>query len=141
MSSRTTIKSVPETISFFRLDKCARASKTTAGLIFAKVCNSLRRASSPVSGRLSLGRSSYLGPPIAAINTASTSFTFFLVSSGKGEPVLSIATPPRSNSIYSKLGTRTFRTFTVSSVISGPIPSPGINAIVFFVVIPKILAN
>jgi len=66
---------------------------------------------------------------MAASNTASAALALARVSSGSGEPVSSMAMPPRSAS--SKVNVTSWRTpiaprtLTASAVISGPMPSPG----------------
>jgi hypothetical protein len=50
-----------------------------------------------------------------------------MVASGSGVPVASTAATPASWSSHSNEIPVALSTFTVSEVISGPMPSPGIN--------------
>ena len=88
-------------------------------------------ASSPVSGRSSRGLPSHFGPPMAAMRMESAAWQLLSVASGQGEPVASMAQPPRSCSSNSKLtpavSPAATRAFTVAAVISGPMPSPGLR--------------
>ena len=120
--------STPWITSGFRLDAFINSSYTIAGLRFANVPISLRRPSNPVSGRKCLSSVSHFGPPIAPKRTASHFFTPWIVASGNGTPVSSMAAPPSNISSYLRLNpcvTETASsTFIASSMISGPIPSP-----------------
>ncbi len=153
--------STPSTTSRFRVEASARCESTTAGRRFAKVPRPALRFSSPFSGlcsggrashlylkaseplytarRLSVGRILQLGlgsclyPPIAANSTASEVLQICRVSSGRGEPVASMAAPPMRASVKSKLtpsmSPATFRRSTATLEISGPMPSPDSTAI------------
>ena len=106
--------------------------------MLAKRPRALRIFSSPCSGlTLAVGSLSYFGSPIAPKRTASDSMHTLCVESGYGSPWRSIATAPISAYLYTNscenLSATASRAFTACAVISGPMPSPGSTAIVFFI--------
>mmetsp|Transcript_1316 Transcript_1316/g.3105 ORF Transcript_1316/g.3105 Transcript_1316/m.3105 type:complete len:206 (-) Transcript_1316:94-711(-) len=135
-SSRTIMISTPDTTSRFKVDASASWGNTWAGRRFAKAFSPERRPRSPRSGRSSGGMVSHLYPPMAESSTASEALHIVMVSSGRGTPVASMAAPPMSASWNSRLCpsalTAALRTFTATSVISGPMPSPG-SRVIFLV--------
>ena len=91
---------------------------------------------SAFSGRISESTLSHFGPPTAPNSTASLSFADSIVSCGSGMPNASIAAPPALSSLVkisiSFLEAAASNTSIAAVVISGPIPSPGITAILYF---------
>src|SRR4051812_2955531 len=88
-----------------------------------------RRPSSPCSGRGASGSVvSHFGPPTAPSSTASASRQPARVSSGRGDPVASIAAPPTKYS-ENVNPSSALSTSTAEATTSGPIPSPGRRAI------------
>ena len=137
VSSRTTTMSRPPSmISGLRGEASASSSKTMAGRRFAKSPSSFLSPSRARSGLSSPGRSSHFGPPTAPRRTASDAFAISTVSSGRHLPVSSIAAPPASTYVYSKvcpnLSPTASRTLVASSITSGPMPSPFTTAILYF---------
>src|SRR3712207_3926394 len=129
VSSRTTSRSVPSMTS--RLSGLASSSeaKGLTGRRFANRPRPSRIPSSPCSGRgLSGSVVSHFGPPTAPSRTASESRQPARVSSGRAEPVASIAAPPTRYSVNEKPSSA-LRTSTAEATTSGPIPSPGKRAI------------
>ena len=138
VSSRTTTKSKPPPInSSFSGQAFFNCGNKSAGRRLQKSPNPLRMARSPASGRR-LGGSSYhfdspTLPPTAPSSTESLSLAVLRASSVNGTPVASMETPPISTSLY--LNSCPYFVPTASSTlhasrtISGPIPSPGITAI------------
>src|SRR4051794_34256004 len=128
VSSRTTSRSVPWRTSRLSGLASRSASKGLTGRRLANRPRPERRPSRPCSGRgLSGSVVSHLGPPTAPSSTASASRQAAMVSSGKADPVASIATPPTRCSVNVKLSTAR-RTSTAEATTSGPIPSPGRRA-------------
>ena len=82
------------TTSFFKVEAETRASKTNAGLRFAKSSNSFLKPKSPASGLFDLSTSSHFDPPTAPNNTASEFFAFSKTELVKGSPLTSYEAPP-----------------------------------------------
>src|SRR5579872_1820687 len=120
--------SVPETISFFNGEESTSAGHIFTGRRFAYSPSALRIPSSPFSGRRSGGSLSNSGDPTAPSSVASAASALFSVSSGSGDPVLRIATPPISPSLNSSecpnFFATTCKTPTAARVTSEPTPSP-----------------
>src|SRR5690606_24688586 len=127
-------KSVPKITCFFKGDLLTRVGKTFTGLILVKSSNSLLNCSNPCSGRtLALGLESYFKVPIVPNRIASESLQSLVVTSGKGFPYCSMATPPITPSVklkwWLKVSSTACRHFLDWANISGPIPSPRKRAI------------
>ena len=75
------------------------------------------------------------GWPIAPNRIASNLRSSSMALSGRVSPVLLYLSPPKSNSVNStlklNLSAAASSTFTASTVTSGPVPSPGITAILY----------
>src|SRR4051812_46906989 len=128
VSSRTTSRSVPSMRSRLSGLASSSASKGLTGRRLANRPRPSRRPSSPCSGRgLSGSVVSHCGPPTAPSRTASASRQAAMVSSGRGDPVASMAAPPMRCSENVK-PSRARRTSTAEATTSGPIPSPGRRA-------------
>src|SRR3954468_14219684 len=128
VSSRTTSRSVPSRIS--RLSGLASSSDANGltGRRLAKSPSPSRMPSRPCSGRGFAGSVvSHCGPPTAPRRMASASRHPARVSSGRGEPVASMAAPPIRYS-ENVNPSSALRTSTAEATTSGPIPSPGRRA-------------
>src|SRR3954470_3968359 len=128
VSSRTTSRSVPSRIS--RLSGLASSSEANGltGRRLAKSPSPARIPSSPCSGRGLAGSVvSHRGPPTAPSRMASASRQPARVSSGRGDPVASMAAPPIRYSENVKPSSA-LSTSTAEATTSGPIPSPGRRA-------------
>ncbi len=121
------------TISGFKGQASINSLYITAGLRLANNPNWPLSPKSACSGRIFPGRVSHLGPPTAPRITASLFLHTWMVSFGRGSPVASIAHPPARRVLYSNVCPYIWPTLskTLSPwlIISGPIPSPGITAI------------
>lgn len=75
------------------------------------------------------------GWPMAPRRIESNLRSSSIAMSGRVSPVLMYLSPPKSNSVRStlkpNLSAAVLRTFTASTVTSGPVPSPGITAILY----------
>src|SRR3954464_5754843 len=130
VSSRTTSMSVPSIRSRLSGLASSSAGNGFAGRRLANSPRPSRRPSSPCSGRgLSGSVVSHCGPPTAPSRTASASRQAAMGSSGRGDPVASMAAPPMRCSENVK-PSRARRTSTAEATTSGPIPSPGRRAMV-----------
>src|SRR3954447_22352166 len=128
VSSRTTSRSVPSRI--LRLSGLASSSEANGltGRRLAKSPSPSRMPSRPCSGRGFAGSVvSHRGPPTAPRRMASASRHPARVSSGRGEPVASMAAPPIRDS-ENVNPSSALRTSTAEATTSGPIPSPGRRA-------------
>ena len=109
----------------------------TAGRRFAYTFMPPRKPRSAFSGRISGATLSHFGPPTAPSSTASDARQISSWSFGSGFCRLSIAAPPATTCLYTNSCPYFFATAsstrTASATTSGPIPSPGISAIVFFI--------
>ena len=71
------------------MEASTSASKTRAGLKFAKSSNSFLKPNSPASGLFDLSTLSHLDPPTAPNKIASEFFAFSKTASVKGSPLTS----------------------------------------------------
>ena len=137
VSSRTTMKSRPLRAASGRSRQApASSGRSRAGRRLAKRPRALRMPRSPRSGRFSGGWVSHLGPPTAERYTASEALHLVMVSSGRGQPVASMAAPPMwalsKVKVQPVLAPTASRTLRPSARISGPMPSPGRRQIFLF---------
>ena len=125
------------TISLRKRQAPASSGKRRAGRRFAYKPNALRIPRSPFSGRMAGSMVSHLGPPTEPKRTASAFLQASMVASGRGEPVVSMAMPPmRTFSVVNSwlnFFAVASSTRSASPTISGPIPSPAITTICFFI--------
>jgi len=108
--------------------------KMMAGRRLAKREKCFRRGRrAPRSGCCSGGRDSHLGPPTDPKRMAAEDSHRDRVDSGRALPCRSIAAPPTSPSLNESGIENRFAVFSmilrVTSITSGPIPSPGRTAI------------
>ncbi|MCY1537119.1 hypothetical protein D9M68_726050 [compost metagenome] len=129
--------SVPFRIAGLMLEACSSSSNRRIGRRLAYKPSSFLIFNNPCSGRtFSDGSLSYRAWPTAPNRIASLRLAFFRVSSGRGLPVASMAAWPIRAS--SNVNSCSYRAAICAStalpqwVTSGPIPSPGITKMCFF---------
>src|ERR1039457_5948496 len=131
--------SVPSMISGRRGLLTVSSLKAKTGRRLAKPPRAARSPSRPASGRLLVGRELNLSSPTAPKKTASESKAAAMVSGGRGVPSRSMATPPmrRSSrsSVWPLMATTSCNTAMACSMISGPMPSPGVTSTFNFILI------